>query len=283
MVLELRRPPQVRAACTRGVKMDVGSAGPRLYGCEIRSSAKRVLIFLVAAALGSLLTFMTLGCSSEPSNTPQPEPTVAPFDAREVLQAVVTELSELESGAFVLEHLKGSTDLIPGLVVMHKASGVVAIPDRVRITVEGETVLPRSFVEVGVVTIGDQAYMTDFITGKWQEVAIESLPFVPRNLGLTLADIVKAVEQPTLVGLERRMDMDTHHIQGRVQSQALAGLVPGAGQGFEVKLDLWLEESSHFLLQALIWGMVVPTDQPDTLRQLTLSDINVPVEISPPE
>ena len=81
--------------------MDVGSTRPRLYGCEIRSSAKRVLIFLVAAALGSLLTFMTLGCSSEPSNTPQPEPTVAPFDAREVLQAVVTELSELESGAFV--------------------------------------------------------------------------------------------------------------------------------------------------------------------------------------
>jgi hypothetical protein len=59
--------------------------------------------------------------------------------------------------------------------------------------------------------------------------------------------------------------------------------VPGAGEGFDVKLDLWLEHPGGLLLQVLISGKVIPTDEADTLRRLTLDDINAPVVITPPE
>jgi hypothetical protein len=60
-------------------------------------------------------------------------------------------------------------------------------------------------------------------------------------------------------------------------------LVPGAGKGFTVDLEMWLDQSENMLVQALIVGKVVPTDIPDARRLLTLNDFDVPVDITPPE
>ena len=43
-----------------------------------------------------------------------------------------------------------------------------------------------------------------------------------------------------------------------------------------------LDRSQGLLQQVLIVGRVVPTDEPDTVRKLTLEDINQPVEIEAP-
>ena len=51
----------------------------------------------------------------------------------------------------------------------------------------------------------------------------------------------------------------------------------------EVTLDLWLEQPSNLLKQVLISGRVIVTDEPGTVRKLTLGDINIPVEIFAPE
>ena len=60
--------------------------------------------------------------------------------------------------------------------------------------------MPRSFVEINVVTIGDLAWMTDFITGQWRQVPLASLPVRFSDLGRTLADIIDAVQDPHVVG-----------------------------------------------------------------------------------
>ena len=67
------------------------------------------------------------------------------FDVRSALRDAVTEVLRLESAAFTLEHLKGTTALIPGFLEMRRVSGEVDIPNRFRLKVEAETVLPRSF------------------------------------------------------------------------------------------------------------------------------------------
>lgn len=277
MVLELRRLRMGRSAPTSTAKANV--AGDRHRG---HRQPKLARVFPLAASMGMILSLMALGCGAGDRHTPA-EPTPTPLAVREALRGAVTELLQLESAAFTLEHLKGTTVLIAGLLEMRKASGVVVVPDKFRLTVEGETTFPRSFVEIGVVTIGDTAYMTDIITGRWLEVPLESLPLNPVNLGWTLAGIIEAVESPVVVGTARLNGIDTRLVRGRIQSEDLAGLVPGAGEGFSVELDLWLEKSRHLLIQVLISGMVVSTDQPDTVRRLILDDINIPVDISPPE
>jgi hypothetical protein len=76
---------------------------------------------------------------------------------------------------------------------------------------------------------------------------------------------------------------ETHHIKGTIRSEDLTGLVPGAGKGFTVDLEMWLDRSENMLVQALIVGRVVPTDIPDARRLLTLNDFDVPVDITAPE
>ena len=231
-------------------------------------------------ASGFLLSALVIGCGS--GSTTTAGPASIGIDSTVLLQQAVAELLRLESAAFTLEHLQGTTALIPGFLEMKKVSGVVNIPDQFRLEVQAESLAPRAFVEIKFVVIGDQAYMTDPGTGRWNEVSPESLPFNLSNLGRTLADIIVAIEVPSMADSEELRGLDTYYISARIKSQALSGLIPGAAEGLGVKLDLWLEQSKSLLVQVLITGMVIPSDDAGTVRLLTLDDVNVPVEISPP-
>lgn len=221
------------------------------------------------------------GCG--PAPTPVPTATLEPPpDPKATLARAVANLLSLDSAAFTLEHQIGSTALLPGLV-MKKATGVVDIPDRLRLTVEAEVTSPQTFVEINVIIVGQQAYMTDFFTGQWRPVPLESLPVNFLDFGQTLAGILDAVTDPALAGVEEVEDRHQQRVAGLVLSEALEPLVPGAEEGLEVELDLWVDGESGLLRRVLITGPVVPGDVPDTVRLLSIGDVNVPVDITPPE
>ena len=228
---------------------------------------------------GLLAVGLLVACGADKATPPSSE--AGEIDAGPVMRQAVEQLLALESAAFSLEHLSGTTALFPG-VLMTKASGEVSIPGRFRITIEAQSQSPKSYIEISIITIDDTSYMTGLFGGRWNEIPTGSLPFNLSGLGQTLADIVKAVQRPRVIGKERLNGADTLHIEGEVVSQDLGGLVPGAGQGFPVGLELWLDESQGLLRQVLIIGRVIPTDEVDTVRRLTLEDINQPVEINPP-
>ena len=94
------------------------------------------------------------------------------------MRQAVGQLLALESAAFSLDHLEGSTVLVPG-VLMTKVSGEVSIPDRFRVTVEAESEFPKSYIEISIITIDDTAYMTDIFSGRWNQISVGSLPFNP--------------------------------------------------------------------------------------------------------
>ena len=110
---------------------------------------------------GTLLVVQTMACSGQQLPTPASGP---PLDVGEILGKSVSRLLALDSLAFILEQQEGTTTLIAG-VEMRKAYGVVDIPDKFSLTVEAELVSPRIFLEIGVVVIGEQAYMTNLLTG----------------------------------------------------------------------------------------------------------------------
>jgi hypothetical protein len=224
-----------------------------------------------------MVSVLLVACDSD-GTTPAELSYIDPGPA---MSKVVAQLLTLESASFTLDHLEGSTILVPG-VLMTKVSGEVSIPGRFSVTVEAESEFPKSYIEISIITIDDTAYMTDILSGRWNQISADSLPFNLSGLGQTLADIVEAVQEPTVIGQERLGDLDTLHIKGQIASEDLSELVPGAGQGFTVQLELWLDQSQGLLQQVHIIGRVVPTDKTNTLRQLTLEDINQPVVIEPP-
>ena len=234
-------------------------------------------IRLAAAAVG--LVVLMIACGGDAATKPAEDK--SEIDPGPALQQAVAQLLALQSASFSLDHLKGSTVLVPG-VLMTKVSGEVSIPDRFSVTVEAESVSPKSYLEIGIVMIEDTAYMTGIFGGGWNKISPDSLPFNLSGLGQTLADIVDVIQTPEVTGEERLSGIDTLHIGGTINSQDLGGLVPGASEGFSVGLELWLDRSQGLLQKVLIVGRVVPTDDTDTVRELTLEDINRPVEIHAP-
>ena len=217
-------------------------------------------------------------CSSDtPTESPDRLPRI---DIGLAMPQAVGQLLALKSAAFSLEHLEGSTELVPG-VLMTKVSGEVSIPDRFKVTVEAESEFPKSYLEISIITIDDTAYMTDIFTGRWNKISTASLPFNISGLGQTLAGIIDAVKQPRAVRAERLNGIDTVLIKGQIASENLSELVPGSAEGFPVELEFWLDQDGS-LQQVLIIGRVVATDIPETVRKLTLENINQPVVIEPP-
>ena len=214
-----------------------------------------------------------MGCTAAP--TPQPQ-----VDAHQVLRQSVERLLALESSAFALDHQEGTTVLLPG-IEMTKVYGFVEIPDRFQFTVEAQ--VSNLFVKASVVVIGDEAYMTDFLTGQWREVSPEVLPFNFSNLGQTLADLIESVQAPRLVAVETLNDRLAYRIRGTGSSNDLSQLVPNAGSGFDVELELWIDQTEGLLRKVLISGRVVDTDVPESVRVLTLDDIDLPVQITAPK
>ena len=222
-----------------------------------------------------LLSIILIGCGAAPSPTPDPE-----IDPKDVLLRAVERIMTLETGEFTLEHREGTTTLLPGLE-MHKVYGVADIPDKFRFTVEAE--FSNTYIETGVVVIEDQAYMTNFLTGQWEEISQDLLPLNFANLGQTLADIIDSVSDPIMVGVDRIDGRDVFVIRGTVMSNDLSTMVPNAGKGFEVELELWVDRSDYLLRQVVMSGQLVDTDEITTVRVLTLENVDVPVEIVRPE
>ena len=231
------------------------------------------------ALLAALVVLSLVSACS--SGTPTEPPDGLPgIDIELAMPQAVDQLLALKSAAFTLEHLEGSTVLVPG-VLMTKIYGEVSIPDRFKVTVEAESEFPKSYLEISIITIDDTAYMTDIFTGRWNKISAGSLPFNLSGLGQTLAGIVESVQQPRAVRAERLNGIDTVLIKGQIMSENLSELVPGSAKGFPVELELWLDQDG-LLRQALIIGRVVATDIPETVRKLTLENINQPVVIEPP-
>ena len=243
-----------------------------------------IMAMVSAAGCATIVPPDTPAAPATPTPTDTPEP---PLNAVAVLERAANRVIDLRTATFVLDHRKGSTTLFPG-VEMTRVSGAVEFPDKYRLVVEARSTTPQAYIEVAVVSVGGVVQMTDFFTGRWQEVTQSVLPVDFSQLAVSLAEIIQAVISneavgPELVGTETVAGVETQHISGSIKSQELAGLVPGAEAGFDVTVDVWVEMPEGQVHQVLITGRVLATDVPDAERLLTLADFDLPVTIDLPE
>ncbi len=230
----------------------------------------------IALAASLLMAAMLLACSP-PSDTPRPSPT--PVDPQAELRRTIDRLLALESVSFVLDQEVGVTTLSPG-IEMNRAYGQVIVPGKFDVTVEAQA--GNLYVELGMASVDGVTYMTNPLTGQWAEVPAESIPINLLTLSTTLAGIVDAVQAPELLGETTLEGADVYHIRGGIRSEDLQELVPNAGAGYPVALEMWVEQESGILRKATITGQVNADDVADALRVLTLDGINRPITITPP-
>ena len=149
--------------------------GPRCTGSLVME------LMIKSLVTAFLLAGLLVACGTDFTTRTQEDQ--VEIDPGLVLKQAMTQLLALESASFTLDHLKGSTVLMPG-VSMTKVSGEVSIPDRFNVTVEAQSKSLKSYLEIGMVTIEDTAYMTGIFGGGWNQISPDSLPFNLLRLSL---------------------------------------------------------------------------------------------------
>ena len=234
----------------------------------------------IATLLVTVLTVLFLiGCghSPQPDPTAVPPPTPTPIDVVGLLARSGEATSALETFRFQLEHNgEGGTPLTESLIVT-EADGTVVSPDAVSVAFAGT--LGNFAVRSSLITLGDDSYMTNPLTGAWEQVAREVSPLGFFDPQRGIGSMMTEVQSPVLVEKS-----DTEFvIEGSLPVEALEPLLGGSlMEGNTVHVRLTIDTDNLFLQRAILDGRLTATEPDGVIRTITLSEFNEQVTIEPP-
>jgi lipoprotein LprG len=220
-----------------------------------------------------------VAANSAPTSTPTPSPTPTPTPA-DFLKRAADRFNQLDSLHFNLQ-IDGKVALdSQGLLQLHSADGDLKRPDQAqanaKISVGGAN------VNMKMVAIGPDQYITNFLTGKWEK-APPDLGYNPAVLfdpQRGIAGVLTAVQNPTVVGSDNVNGQDAMHLTGKVPKAAVDPITGSALTSDPVDADIWLSKQNYDLLK------IVLHDQGNagtpTTWTLTTSNFNQPVTITKP-
>lgn len=234
---------------------------------------RTVISGLSVAALISLA-----GCGSEPEPTPVP---VSESPA-EILEAASTRLAETSSVHFSLS-VAGDTFIDSGKTIrLLGAEGDLVRPDRVQTTFQAE-VLGRA-VSLQLITIGDQSWTTNILTGEWGPAPLE-FSYQPDILFSTqdgIGPVMGRVEGVERAGDERIDGRDAYHLTAGVDESIVGPLTYYTITGSPVTVDLWIDRETNDLLRAQLAEPPREDASAPAVWTLDLSHHGQSIEIEPP-
>ena len=206
-------------------------------------------------------------------------------DAELVLSNSAKAMSEVESFAFaVTGHLLvDSTDSEVRIPLTY--GGVSEAPGRSR----GSLILNVFFfsLQIDLVIIGDTVWTTNPQVEVWEEAPSDSIALP--NPALLIGGDTPALSDPVTVGTEQVDGVETIHLRGVPQIDALSGL------GEELaEADVWVGIDDLLVYRIVAVGEVdldslgLPlasaglTGSAELSLDIRLSDFNTPVEVEPP-
>jgi len=186
-------------------------------------------------------------------------------------------MAGLKTFRFFLSHPSGGTplDLLPGLAIQ-EAEGAVINPDGLEARFAGA--LGSLYVESNLISIADKSYLTNPLTGKWEEIPQEISPLAFFNPRDGIASMMTQVREVTLIS----DSADEYRVAGLIPAEALAPLLGKTLSGVSVSVELTIDRQSHYLLEARFEGRVTSGEPDGTIRVITLSGFDEPLSIKPP-
>ena len=229
------------------------------------------------AAAAAVLILSACGAAEQQEPTAQATPSPA-----DLLAMASRRLGETPTVHFTLD-VEGETFIDSNRTIrLLGADGDLRRPDRVRTTFQAE-VMGRA-VSLQLITIGDQSWTTNILTGEWGDAPLE-FAYRPDILFSTQEGIGPVMGR--VEGVERLEDEEiggrpAYHLRATVDDEVVGPLTYYTITGSPVTVDLWIDRETHDLLRA---RMAEPpgAERPDpAVWTLELSHHGEDVAIDPP-
>ncbi|MDQ4078965.1 MAG: LppX_LprAFG lipoprotein [Chloroflexota bacterium] len=231
---------------------------------------KRPLLFLLLFFLLALV-----GCGEE---LEEPVPTPTP-SAEDWLGRAVEGWNEMESFHFALALEERTIELDEdGTLSIDEAEGDVMAPDRMQAETSVRT--PFGSTMVAFIAIGDEQWLTNPLSGKWEEAPPDMRAEVTglfdreAGIGAILADM----ENLERLADETVEERPTVHLRGTLPGALLTDFADDLPE--TVTVDLWIDEEEHHILKLVITEPA--TDEPEATWTFLFSGFNDTPVIEPP-
>ena len=207
-----------------------------------------------------------------------------------MLEETAESLRNLQSTEFVVRHETGSI-FVPGFSAkMTDATGVWDNARGAELAIDAYMVPdaqtePESgiYIQMLAVITPDAYYSTDPISGAWMKQPPGFAPIPVDRLNLLVADLVAGIAAPALVGQEDVDGSPAYRISGDAPAQGLDWLPLNPSDDQTVQIEVWTDTERKLLRKLRITGAVGSFDQPDTVREILLTNINGDADIQPPD
>jgi lipoprotein LprG len=214
---------------------------------------------------------MVIGCAKQ---------TTTPLKASEIISKSSEKMESINSFHFVLDQVGGGTPIATGLE-MTSAVGDVVKPDRLGTTISG--LLSGMFIEVQIITVNEEIYMTNPVTGKW-----ELLPAQFNILGVFdpnngIAAIMKGIADLTKLDDEKMGGVVCYHLSGSIDSTVLRPIIVNSVEGVTIHTEVWIGEEDFLVRNIKLEGKITEAEAEGIIRTLELSNFNEEVSIEIPD
>ena len=138
-------------------------------------------------------------------------------------------------------------------------------------------------VSIGLVVIGDTYYIQDPLSKKWQTLAAADSPVGRLNLQAGTIQILELISDTSYVGTESKGGTETYHISGKVAAEEVKSIAGLVNTTDSFPTDIWVGVEDYLVYEVDIAGAATSNEDPDIWRSIILSDLDVFVDIQPPQ
>ncbi len=232
--------------------------------------ATSLLLVLLAAA----------GCSGS-SSSPEATQTVSPTpDPAAIVAQASAAIAGVTSFHFKLDHENGTSPMPLDLQLV-SAEGDIIVPDKLKATVKTKA---GSFdIQVDVTAIGDQTWITNPFTRKWQTLPDATIKDIADPVALVKA-VTGGLQNVAYQGTDKVDGVQTQVLTGTLDAGALQNALSFAEPGRSVNVKVWIGTDDHLPRRARIEGPLASGEDNAIVRQIDFSHFNdSSIEITAPQ
>lgn len=248
----------------------------------MKESKLKMRMRILAIVLITVSMSLFAACSLwEDDDTGSDDNVVEETTAESVLEQAANRWDETDSLSFALE-AEGASYLDSDQTIrLASAEGELARPASVSATARVSVMITT--VNVNIIVIGDNAYMTNLVSGDWEQ-APEDFNYNPAllfNPDDGLGPIMQDIRNAELDGSESINGRDAHRITGLVTDEQIDDITAGSIEGEDIDVTIWIAEDNHEVVR-LFLSAPGEAEEEETTWDLHFTDHNQEVTIEAP-
>tara|TARA_B100000029_G_scaffold508666_2_gene596091 strand:- start:220 stop:918 length:699 start_codon:yes stop_codon:yes gene_type:complete len=214
-----------------------------------------------------LFILLFLGCQNNQQIDANPQT---------LLNDATSRINDWKSFKFRLEHEKGTTTISNGME-LRIIEGEVVLPRRVKLT--GKATVGGQFIALDIVLIDELSFMTNPLTGKWNQIDPEDSPFGNFDVREVIANILKMMKNPEIISSKKGANFI---VKGEVIATVFEPLVGLADSNMNAEVHLELDYVNKDVKTAKIIGRINPLDPQEVIRIIKIWEVDGNIEVNPP-